>query len=299
MTSQLKHKKMEVEQIVNIMIKMTEGLLFLHTNRIIHANLSLASFVKCESEIKLTDLEKSFLLLESNNKKVSFEPYEDSFRPLETFKLSECGFKTDIWALGCSFCELLYGKNLFPFQLDYEQYVSCLESWIDGSKNTNGEEIEIPKSWIVPEYFNLNSLILKMINPDKSKRPTIFDVKRILMQNLEEELSSSPPDVISFIRFMSEYKVCFYNENSIIGTTKIEILSRLDDYDSIFKKLVMSIYENVCSSHGFNIEHFETSKQLAFLFTGEKFEIDENKFMQIITQISQGREFFSLCSFIR
>ncbi len=289
-------KGLDIDDIIQIMIQMTDSIIHLHENRIIHSNITLKAFSKYDDEIKLSCFEESFILPENKSKIINREPYEDMFRPLESFN-GECGFETDIWALGCTFCQLLYGKNLFPFQLEREQYISCLESWREGTKNLNGDMVEIPKSWIVPEYFSLNSLILQMLNPNKDKRPTIFDIKRILVSEDDCMLGSSPQDVASFMEYVPEYKSCSYDDMSILGTTRNLILEELSEHPRIVIKLTMAIYENIQTEHGFNKKFLIESLNIANSLIGEDSIIEPQKIKSIVLKILNGFEIFDLYSF--
>lgn len=293
---QIKIKGLDIDDITQIMLQMTDSIIHLHENRIIHSNITLKAFSKYEDGIKLSCLEESFILLENKSKIINREPYEDMFRPLESFN-NECGFETDIWALGCAFCQLLYGKNLFPFQLEREQYISCLNSWREGTKNLNGDMVEIPKTWIIPEYFSLNSLILKMLNPNKDKRPTIFEVKRILISEDDYELGSSPQDVASFMEYLPEYKSCSYDDRSILGETRNFILEELSEHPRVLIKLTMAIYENIQTEHGFNKKNLNEALNIANSLIGEDSIIEPQKLKNNILKMLNGFEIFDLYSF--
>jgi serine/threonine protein kinase len=125
-----------------------------------------------------------------------------SHRPPECWFRKGWNFPLDIWALGCTFFEMAYGRLLFPSQgkiqdkasknLVYKRAVNCLLDWIQrGPKsappprwikafrmhlNVDYRKASLPSRFHHPEYLAFNTLLLKMLRIDPLKRPTIQDI---------------------------------------------------------------------------------------------------------------------------
>lgn len=301
---------MDIDELIFKLIEISEIICVLHEHRIVHGNISLSSF-KMFDKIKLAEYSKCFLLLEGKSKKLTYEAYKEEFRPLESFE-KECGFYTDIWALGCVFCILIHGSSLFQFQINREQYIEKLQSWSECCFSSKDlfESVDIPISWNCLEKYKLNTLILKMMNPDKNKRPSIFEVLTILRKlNSSSSPSSSPEDVISIHScsfFVKDYKNCIYNNKSILGSSRTHILERMKNESNMKTNLVMSIYENMASRHEFSSQTLNLCIQIANFITNQSKEsdhleeldnLDQNDLLSILNRYNKGNEIFNINHF--
>lgn len=287
---------MDIVDFELLFCQIAEIIAVLHENRIVHGNISINSF-KYHEKLKLSNYENCFMLLEEDFKILDYEPYREDFRPLESFN-RECGFHTDIWALGCLFCVLLHGSNLFPFQINREEYISTLESWNDCSSKDIFQNVEIPKSWNLSENYKLNTIILKMLNPKKEKRPSIFEVINLLHKT--DQVSSSPQCIASvFLNeiFTRTYKTCRYNDRSILGTPRNKILKRMEGNRQVKINLVMAIYENISCTPQFDEELFDLCLQIGNALIYEEFDLSIDKFKDILQRYNRGNEIFSISGF--
>ena len=100
-----------------VMHSVTAGLEFLHNNGIIHGDVKLENVLVFPNQIyKLGDFSLSLM----DRWRPGEDPYLTvctvSHRPAEVWCQMSYGLSTDIWALGCTFFELIHGKMLFPYQ---------------------------------------------------------------------------------------------------------------------------------------------------------------------------------------
>ncbi len=273
----------DLDDLIDLMVDMCDALYCLHENRVVHGGIKLSSFVWEGERLKFIDFSKSFFIPRGKKSVISHEVYSNDTRALECFS-SVCGFSSDIWALGCIFSYLIYGKNIFPTQKNKEDYVSVLESWKNNTQAPDDvNKIEIPKQWREQEYFKLNNLIMKMFNSDESKRPSILDVKNILLDT-DFNLSYSPDYISSLSHYDPLHKVCNYDEKSILGRTRVIIKSKLVDETQEYVNLVMCIYENVSNTSEFDEDSLNNSIIIANVFTSKsnKRTIDVNTLNDIV-----------------
>ena len=289
----------DIDELIEILMQMIDVICYLHSNRIVHGNIKASSFYIKKGIVRLGNFDKSVFICKNNKTEVNFDVNDDEFRPLECFKSNECGFTSDIWALACTFCQLMYKRNLFPTQKNKESYIACLESWRDNISNTLGDNIEIPLTWANPDFFDLNKLILRMLNTNELKRPNIFEVKNMLSQTETYDLSSSPQSISSIINIhIPVYKRCTYNERSIMGNSRLEIKTRLSDKPIEYIYLVMAVYENVSTVAEFNESYFNVSCFVASCFTGVSSTISDEDFSILAKHIKKKRgSLFSLSSY--
>jgi serine/threonine protein kinase len=83
-----------------------------------------------QATLKLTDFSLSQLLLNSN-RQLNTIAYTVTHRPPEIWAKESWSFSSDIWALGCTFYEIVYGSSLFPVQKNAEASLLALQDWRD------------------------------------------------------------------------------------------------------------------------------------------------------------------------
>ena len=134
-------------------------------------------------------------------------------RPLEVWLGKEWDLSVDVWALGCTVFELVYGYSLFPppqkgrrlDQQGKDQAINVLIDW--GNRHPDGnfdyhqpmrpvdyEPVLLPEEWDDPNHVLVNSLIMSLLHVDPSRRPKIADVLR---HQYFDGLSISPYMIVS------------------------------------------------------------------------------------------------------
>ena len=151
----------------------------LHSNNIIHGDIKASNVLVYDNRIKLTD----FTLSTKSNWSNKHLVCTASHRPLEVWLGDKWDKKVDIWALGCTIYELIYGKNLFTSQ-NKDQSINALIDWynyLPSQYKTDGLFLEhrdiLYYSFDLPNSFNIsspiNKLILSMLIIKSSDRPSI------------------------------------------------------------------------------------------------------------------------------
>lgn len=285
----------DISEFLETTEQIMEAISHLHSLRIVHGDIQISNFsVYKNGKIKLLFSGKSIIIPSDFHTEVDIMMYEMKYRPIECF-YNECGFTSDIWALGCTMFKLLYKTDLFPEQNSLNEYITCLESWKNNSKNESGKCIKIPDEWSKIENFNINYLILRILNSNKEKRPSIFEVKDNLKEiknELNNFISSSPNTPTFIFEEMKFNEVPFvirtinYDMNSIPKKIRRNIISRSNGKSEKFISIVAACYENICSSSEFDNDSFELSLNIANILTGRKVECElsnilESKFLSL------------------
>ena len=124
----------------------------LHKNDVIHGDVKASNILIYENMgIKLSD----FNLSMKKNWQPNCGLYTKTHRPYETWVHSTFNENTDLWALGCTFIELLQSSNLFPLQ-DTTASINAILDW--AKSGPNAENISVttqPCSYI---SFQLQSI---------------------------------------------------------------------------------------------------------------------------------------------
>ncbi|KAI0293256.1 kinase-like domain-containing protein, partial [Russula brevipes] len=102
--------KMDETLVANYVVKILEGLDFLHRNGIVHGNLKAANiFTTNVGNVMLSDFGLSLnrLALRGEISNISCAP---NWAAPEIIRHTDSSIKSDIWSLGCTVIELLTGK---------------------------------------------------------------------------------------------------------------------------------------------------------------------------------------------
>jgi serine/threonine protein kinase len=122
---------------------------FLHSCGIIHGDIKPSNILMYKNEIRLADFSLSSFLF--NNEKIyNSNCYTEKYRAPEIWANQGYSYKADIWALGCTFHELLYGKSY---------------------------SIDFPKRFLEKEEdLELKNLLEKMLEIREENRWNIWDI---------------------------------------------------------------------------------------------------------------------------
>lgn len=165
----------------------------LHRLHIIHGDIKASNVLLYSDEtIKLSD----FTLSTRKGYPTNYVACTCTHRPLEVWLGRIWDESIDIWALGCTIFELVYGYSLFPYQGDddtpviprrdklRDQFINALLDWSKFEEDST--RFNIPyrdvkyHPFVLPDHFDpaleLNQLILSMLKLDTSMRPTASEL---------------------------------------------------------------------------------------------------------------------------
>ncbi|HMZ64508.1 MAG TPA: AAA family ATPase, partial [Leptospiraceae bacterium] len=189
----IKNRKLDVTDFLFIALAMTECLIEIHENNIIHKDIKPANFIINENtkELKLTDFGISTLFQKEyvSSSEIKLEGTIQYISPEQTGRTGKpIDYRTDLYSLGISFYEMLTGR--LPFATN------------DINQILHFHLAQIPDS---PKKYNpdiptiLAALIQKLISKDpiaryQSANGLKFDLIEIqsLFEKNEEILSSMP-----------------------------------------------------------------------------------------------------------
>lgn len=185
--SGIKNKKL----LSKICWQLTCAIGFLHSRNIIHGDIKLSNvLIKNKENLKdknvsgskafknlnilLSDFSFSSLSFNENYRIYNSETYSYHYRPPEVNSGRGYTFKADIWALGCTFYELLYNE---PFVIS-NSTVANLRYAYSKLQNENDKE--------------LRSLLINMLHPCESLR---YNIWQVLKSNYFETIRSKSEDL--------------------------------------------------------------------------------------------------------
>ena len=228
-----------------------QGVSHLHYRRLIHGDIKGTNVLIVDDDVKLADFGMVTLILENNYQTFpnNVKMYTVTHRPPEVWKGNVWGFSADIWALGCTFFEILYGHSLFPVQESDQAYINCLNQWSTGSYT-------FPPKWNTPENQVLNELILKMLNPNPNKRPSIFELVNYSFEK-PTTLSISPPDItlIDNLSFAinepvssRHYSINFVKPDKLRSHLEKNIINFIQSENRVLIDIIAALYEYASES---------------------------------------------------
>lgn len=169
-----------------------------HVQGISHSDIKASNIlVYRDDTIRLSDFSLVAKLSKGKNgewKKLTHRVGTVSHRPLENHLGKGWDLSLDIWSLGVTFHEIIYGELPFPYQgkiakdkKDHltDRAVNCLLDYGENGPVKQGFQYPPNKfqflKYKVPEGYKsdpygLNSLLSKMLSLDPTKRPTIFEI---------------------------------------------------------------------------------------------------------------------------
>ncbi len=175
---------------------------YLHCCNIIHGDLKAGNILMFGNQIKLTDFS---LTLKSNWNNTGKSIATVSHRPFEILCKEPYSIKADMWGLGCTFFQVVYGYILFQYQYD----ISKIEGISSISReDARGASINALHDWSIHGYggqiptYQANGKTdtpyLKVRFPNKWRQGTPLNSLSIidqiiisLLQNLQENRPSS------------------------------------------------------------------------------------------------------------
>jgi serine/threonine protein kinase len=172
--------------------QMVTAVSHLHSNGIVHADIKPGNVLLYGDlndlenvVIKVSDYSLSVII--TDPKKGTYDvdgwhSYTSTFRPIEIWQKEAWSYPSDIWALGCTFYEMLYGVVLFYDQGDVknedELAIDAIVEWSKKNLHHNIENLTTPK--IRTQSISIHHVPIP---------PTIFNV----------HYSSSAPESTHFI----------------------------------------------------------------------------------------------------
>ncbi len=168
----------------------------LHGQKIIHADIKASNILVFghEDNIRLSDFSLVMKFWKADTK-YNHTIGTSTHRPLENLLQRDWDLSLDIWSLGVTIYEILYGTLIFPYQGDFnkktkkdhinERCINCLIDWAErGPKKQHCNVAPYKHKFhnfnLVPEFYNdpygLNDLLLKMLSIDPADRPTISQI---------------------------------------------------------------------------------------------------------------------------
>lgn len=251
-----------------------KGVAYLHSKRIIHGNICPQNVLLYDDGAKISNFSSSALILGSGNQNFGIKMFKHDYRPLEVWENTEWGLSADIWALGCTLYEIIYGQKLFPPRNSDSEYLKQLYLWKDSMKE-DLFALEFSDEWNNDMYIEINRLIISMLNPNPDKRPNIFEILQSSFFEGNSILSSSPDSVCyySILDRCNKVSQRRYTLNDFQNKThclRIYEYLRLLNSDNEIILLIMSIYEDHVDIPQIDKELLRTITNIVYLLTYKK-----------------------------
>ena len=223
-TKGLKNK----ELLLKICWQLVCAVAFLHSRNIIHGDIKLSNvlikytdkdrFILKSLDVLLSDFSLSVLSFNENYRIYNSETYSYYYRPPEVNSGKGYTFKADIWALGCTFYELLYNE---PFVISNSTVANLKYAYNKLQHEPNTE---------------LRFLLLNMLHPCESLR---YNIWQVLESDYFKFVKTKGED----LNFSLSYNnLNFKNSKDYALFLKEKIDNELDDE----KKIPNYIYEILC-----------------------------------------------------
>ncbi|EIW58780.1 Pkinase-domain-containing protein [Trametes versicolor FP-101664 SS1] len=184
--------KLNERLVANYVVKILEGLHYLHQNDVVHCDLKAANILTTKNgNVKLSDFGVSLNLraMEREMKDVAGTP---NWMAPEVIELKGASTKSDIWSLACTVIELLTGR---PPYADIANSMSVMFRIVEDERPPLPEECS----------ENLQSFLKWCFNKDPTKRPNAEQLceHEWLKKHSAAHKELRPQDSIPFLRRVS------------------------------------------------------------------------------------------------
>lgn len=189
--------------------QLTTAVALLHKLNIVHADIKPRNvlYYAEDDSIKLTDFTLSAKLWK-NNDSFRRSACTYNYSPPEYLRGDYWDKKLDIWSLGCTFYEVIFGRVLFPNQARYKQnkhntkmaYYNSIIHWFQQQHKfyeyVTGIEFirtEMNSKFSHQSNSTISALILKMLQFDPDDRITIDEIlkSQYFAKHLSSEINKS------------------------------------------------------------------------------------------------------------
>ena len=298
-------KTTNFEKTKSQIISLVRAVKHLHSRRIIHGDIKPSNILVFENErVKLADFGNSAFILNGDKSLFSKKMFTKNYRPLEVWENDEWGFASDIWALGCTIFYMVYGVDLFPVQLNNQNYINNLKMWEQDAISLIQNAVSVTK-YYDSDYFNINCMIMRMLTPDSSLRPSIFDIEIDLREDFTPSslFGTTPDSVCRYIDIddCDHILKCKFNRSYIVADFIEFLNSALSNETNEYGDLVIMIYNHLSNSIEFDLKTLRVSEIIAHGLVAKRIDkfIIDNKHVEAIKNYfcSGGYGFFDWYSF--
>jgi serine/threonine protein kinase len=256
---------------------------YLHQHHLIHGDIKASNILYfSENDIRLSDfgLTRPYLF-----RRRFARPCSPTHRPLEVWRDQDWDYTVDIWALGCTIFELVFGYSLFPLQTGSdsatiaEKSIACLKNWFRrGSTNSarrthTGSNLRRSRgdfnSAVKPENFTSNTFTgLIMDCLQKRGRPSARSLLAKYYPDTFVSLANTSP-----VKISSPYEVPEFVEPELAQLFQ-QLRGQLDlEFSSQRETLLRGLYRLVRQLAGLKVsieyfsEEIEVCRRLGFALT--------------------------------
>lgn len=122
-----KNGKLKESQIAKYTLQALQGLAYLHEKEVIHGDVKCSNMLLTkDGTLKLSDYNFSFLLFGTNSRVESrIKQNTANWMAPEVIEAGDYWKQSDIWSLGCSILEMLWGKPVFS-EIDNEKVLKSM-----------------------------------------------------------------------------------------------------------------------------------------------------------------------------
>ena len=162
----------------NLLLQLTNGINYLHSKNILHGDIKPENILKFDKTYKFSDFGYSKVMIHNYT---NYILYSKKYRPPEIYNY-RCYLKSDIWALGCTFYEILTNSSLFK-QIDKDLIkINNLSK-----ENKYYYLINLMTSTDIEKRLNYKQLCENFDILSEKFKPIKFDLKKIYQKYQIEE----------------------------------------------------------------------------------------------------------------